>query len=69
MRRMAAVDQPAGDCAQVLRDPASGTFKPYGTDASFGKQVCYACPMAVAARDYILTSHIPAGDGPGRLNP
>jgi hypothetical protein len=43
--------------AQFLYDPASGAFKPYGTDASFGKQVCYACHTAVKAKDYIFTAY------------
>jgi hypothetical protein len=29
--------------AQFLYDAASDTFTPYGSDSSFGKQVCYAC--------------------------
>jgi len=43
--------------AQFLYDAASQSFKPYGTDASFGKQVCYACHTAVAAKDYIFTAY------------
>jgi hypothetical protein len=43
--------------AQFLYDPATRTFKPYGTDSSFGKKVCYQCHTRVAARDYIFTSY------------
>ena len=45
--------------AQFLYDPASHTFKPYGTDASFGKKVCYQCHTAVASTDYIFTAYPP----------
>ena len=45
--------------AQFLYDPASHTFKPYGTDSSFGKKVCYQCHTAVAAKDYIFTNYPP----------
>jgi hypothetical protein len=43
--------------AQFLYDPSSDRFKPYGTDASFGKKVCYQWHTAVAARDYIFTNY------------
>jgi len=43
--------------AQFLYDPASATFKPFGNDASFNKQVCYACHTAVASNDYIFTAY------------
>jgi hypothetical protein len=43
--------------AQFLYDPATRTFKPYGTDSSFGKKVCYQCHTIVAARDYIFTKY------------
>lgn len=43
--------------AQFLYDPATRTFTPYGTDASFGKKVCYQCHTRVAARDYIFTNY------------
>lgn len=43
--------------AQFLYDASSDAFKPYGSDSSFGKQVCYACHTAVAAKDYIFTSY------------
>jgi len=43
--------------AQFLYDAASDTFKPYGSDSSFGKTVCFKCHTAVEARDYIFTSY------------
>ncbi len=43
--------------AQFLYDPATRTFKPYGTDSSFGKKVCYQCHTIVAQRDYIFTNY------------
>jgi hypothetical protein len=43
--------------AQFFYDAASDTFKPYGSDSAFGKQVCYACHTAVAATDYIFTAY------------
>ena len=43
--------------AQFLYDAASDTFKPYGTDASFGKTVCYECHTRVKAQDYIFTNY------------
>jgi Cytochrome P460 len=43
--------------AQFLYDPGSGTFKPFGSDSSFGKNVCYACHTIVKARDYIFTNY------------
>jgi len=45
--------------AEFLYDPATGTFKPYGSDSSFGKKVCYQCHTRVAARDYIFTDYPP----------
>src|ERR1700730_7594486 len=33
------------------------TFTPYGSDCAFGKQACYACHTAVAAKDYIFTAY------------
>ncbi len=44
--------------AQFLYDAASDTFKPYGSDSSFGK-VCYQCHTVVKSKDYIFTSHPP----------
>jgi Cytochrome P460 len=43
--------------AQFLYDAASDRFTPYGSDSSFGKQVCYACQTLVTAKDYIFTSY------------
>ena len=43
--------------AQFIYDPASDTFKPYGSDASFGKTVCYECHTRVKAQDYIFTKY------------
>jgi hypothetical protein len=43
--------------AQFLYDSASGTFKPYGSDSSFGKKVCHLCHTRVKARDYIFRSY------------
>ncbi|HSQ79100.1 MAG TPA: cytochrome P460 family protein [Candidatus Bathyarchaeia archaeon] len=43
--------------AQFLYDAASGTFKPYGSDASFGKTVCFECHARVKAKDYIFTAY------------
>jgi hypothetical protein len=45
--------------AQFLYDPATRTFKPYGADSSFGKNVCYKCHTKVAERDYIFTGYPP----------
>jgi Cytochrome P460 len=42
--------------AQFNWDTASGTFKPYGTDASFAK-VCYTCHTVVKGSDYIFTKY------------
>jgi Cytochrome P460 len=43
--------------AQFLYDPATKTFKPYGEDASFGKNVCFKCHTTVASTDYIFTRY------------
>ena len=43
--------------AQFLYDAASGTFKPFGDDASFNKKICYQCHTAVTDRDYIFTDY------------
>lgn len=43
--------------AQFLYDAASDTFKPYGSDPSFGKTVCYACHTRVKTSDYIFTAY------------
>ncbi|MGH9730923.1 MAG: cytochrome P460 family protein [Candidatus Acidiferrales bacterium] len=45
--------------AQFLYDAPSKTFKPFGSDASFGKTVCYQCHTIVKARDYIFTNYPP----------
>lgn len=45
--------------AQFLYDAPSKTFKPYGTDSSFGKTVCFQCHTAVKTKDYIFTSYPP----------
>jgi hypothetical protein len=45
--------------AQFLYDAASKSFKPYGSDASFGKTVCHKCHIAVSERDYIFTNYPP----------
>ncbi len=45
--------------AQFLYDAASGTFKPYGKDASFGKTICFECHARVKAKDYIFTAYPP----------
>ena len=42
--------------AQFLYDPASDTFKPFGSDSSFGK-ACYGCHTIVKGQDYIFTSY------------
>ena len=43
--------------AQILYDPSSRTFKPYGDDSSFGKNICYKCHTRVQAKDYIFTNY------------
>jgi hypothetical protein len=43
--------------AQFLYDPSTGTFKAYGSDSSFGKNVCYKCHTTVRDRDYIFTNY------------
>jgi hypothetical protein len=43
--------------AQFLYDAKSGTYTPFGKDASFNKDVCYQCHTKVAAQDYIFTSY------------
>jgi hypothetical protein len=44
-------------CAQFLYDPASDTFKPFGSDSSFGKKICYQCHTLVTTKDYIFTDY------------
>jgi hypothetical protein len=44
--------------AQFDYDAKSGTFTPYGKDASFGKTYCYGqCHTNVKATDYIFTAY------------
>jgi hypothetical protein len=43
--------------AQFLYDAPSDTFKPFGSDSSFGKTVCYPCHTRVKASDFIFTSY------------
>jgi hypothetical protein len=43
--------------AQFMYNAASDTFKPYGSDSSFGKKVCHRCHTLVKARDFIFTSY------------
>jgi len=43
--------------AQFLYNPASKTFKPFGSDSSFGRKYCYQCHTIVKARDYIFTNY------------
>jgi hypothetical protein len=44
--------------AQFDYDAKSGTFTPYGKDASFGKTYCYGmCHVTVKATDYIFTAY------------
>ena len=43
--------------AQFLYDAKTDSFKPFGEDASFNKDVCHACHIRVASRDYIYTSY------------
>lgn len=43
--------------AQFLYDAASKTFKPFGSDSSFGKKVCHHCHTIVKARDFIFTNY------------
>ncbi len=43
--------------AQFIYDATSDTFKPYGSDSSFGK-VCYKCHTIVKAKDFIFTGYL-----------
>jgi hypothetical protein len=43
--------------AQFTFDTASATFKPFGENASFAKNVCHQCHSAVKAKDYIFTAY------------
>jgi hypothetical protein len=40
-------------------DKASAAFKPVGEDASFAKNLCHQCHIAVKAKDYIFTAYPP----------
>jgi hypothetical protein len=42
--------------ARFLYDAASDTFKPYGSDSSFGKE-CYQCHTLVKDKDFIFTGY------------
>ena len=43
--------------AQFLSDAASDTIKPFGSDSSFGKKICYQCYTLLTAKDRIFTGH------------
>ena len=43
--------------AQFIYDASSDTFKPYGSDSSFAKNVCHQCHTAVKAKDFIFTGY------------
>jgi Cytochrome P460 len=43
--------------AQFLYDAASATFKPFGSDSSFGKKICHECHTRVKAKDFIFTGY------------
>jgi hypothetical protein len=43
--------------AQFTYDPATAMFMPEETDPAFGKELCHACHVAVAAKDYIFTAY------------
>jgi len=43
--------------AEFLYDSDTRTFTAYGSDASFGKLVCYKCHTVVGATDYIFTKY------------
>jgi hypothetical protein len=45
--------------AEFDYDTTSHTFKPYGSDNSFGQKVCYQCHTRVTNRDYIFTNYAP----------
>ena len=42
--------------ARFLYDATTDTFKPYGSDSSFGKE-CYQCHTLVKEKDYIFTGY------------
>ena len=43
--------------AHFLCEAASDTIKPFGSDSSFGKEICYQCYTLVTAKDFIFTGH------------
>lgn len=43
--------------AQFGHDAASDTFKPFGSDSSYGKDYCHKCHTLVNAQDYIFTGY------------
>jgi hypothetical protein len=43
--------------AQFTYDAATKTFAPEEKDPAFGKTLCHACHVAVAAKDYIFTGY------------
>lgn len=54
-------DQRVGNMAGGgIYDAASDSFKPYGSDSSFGKE-CYQCHMLVKDKYFIFTGYPPGG--------
>jgi hypothetical protein len=43
--------------AQFLYDTKTKSFKSFGVNKSFGKDICYSCHTAVAKKDYIFTAY------------
>jgi hypothetical protein len=43
--------------AEFTYDAASAAFKPVGENASFSKNLCHQCHVAVKAKDYIFTAY------------
>jgi hypothetical protein len=43
--------------AEFDYDATSRTFKPYGSDSSFGQKVCYQCHTRIKDRDFIFTNY------------
>jgi hypothetical protein len=43
--------------AEFTYDKESATFKPVGENASFAKNLCHECHIAVKAKDYIFTGY------------
>jgi hypothetical protein len=46
----------SGEVSEMKSKNLSDTFKPYGSDSSFGKE-CYGRHTIVKAKDYIFTSY------------